>query len=91
MAASALRCRKKTKDQLGGYIELFPAGRQGTGNPGEYGCKGNPPLGVGLRVEKDLGMTHILGRGLFQIGPGQIIKILFLVQNIGPFVINIQE
>lgn len=47
--------------------------------------------GVGLRVEKDLGVTHVVGHRPLQVRPGQVVEILRRVQYGGARVINVEK
>ena len=46
---------------------------------------------MGLRIKKDLGMHHMVGGCALKVSPGQVIKILGLLQHAGPRVVNIQK
>jgi hypothetical protein len=57
----------------------------------EYCLESNAAAGVGLRVEEDLGMEDILGAGLFQIGPGHVVKVLLGLQDGHALVVEVEE
>ena len=46
---------------------------------------------MGLRVEENFGMQHVLSMDLLQVCPGQVVKILFTDQYICPTVINVKK
>jgi hypothetical protein len=46
---------------------------------------------VGLWVEEHFGTAHVLGRGFPQVGPCQIVEVLFVEEHLGRFVINVQK
>lgn len=51
----------------------------------------NAPIGVALWVEKNFGMNNIFDVTTLQIGPGQIEKILFCLQDIRRQIVEIQK
>jgi hypothetical protein len=55
------------------------------------GLEGDAARGMGLRVEEDLGMAHIVGGGARQVGGGHVVEILLGQQHAGAGVINIEE
>jgi len=53
--------------------------------------KCDPTTAMCLGVKHDFGMQDILLPGITQVGSGQFIKILFMAQNPGPGIVNIQK
>src|SRR5215204_6674948 len=43
------------------------------------------------RAEVFFGTAHVLGRGFPQVGPCQIVEVLFVEEHLGRFVINVQK
>ena len=52
---------------------------------------GYAAFGMRLRIEKYLGVAHILFVRLFQISPREIVKIPVLEQDSGPLIVNIEK
>src|SRR5215210_4634133 len=48
-------------------------------------------VGMGLRVEEDLGVAHALGGGPSEIGPGQVVEVPLVEQYLGALVVEVQE
>src|SRR2546428_13842578 len=46
---------------------------------------------MGLGIEEDLGVAHALAAGPGQVGPGQVIEVLFLAQYAAARVIDVEE
>ena len=58
---------------------------------GDDGLEGDTPGGVGLRVEEDLRMQHIVGPRAGQVGPGQFVEIPLVEEHARALVIDIEE
>ena len=58
---------------------------------GDHRFEGHASVGVRLRVEEDLGMTHPLGGGPRQVGPGQVVEILLFHEHPAARVIDVEE
>ena len=82
---------QKTQDQAGTDTQSGLGIGQGTADAVNHGGKRYPAPGVGLRVEKDLGMTHVLGKRPLQIGPGQVVEVLHFNKCVGAGIINIEK
>jgi hypothetical protein len=46
---------------------------------------------VGLRVEENLGMAHIVGMGPDKVCPRQIIEVALLEQHAGAFIVDVEK
>lgn len=57
----------------------------------QHGGEGHAAGGVGLGVEEDLHVYHLVGGAAFQIGPGEVEEILLGDEHAGPQVIEIEE
>jgi len=57
----------------------------------EHRLEGNAAGTVGLGVEEDLHMHHLVGGAAFQIGPGEVEEILLGDQHAGPQVVEIEK
>jgi len=55
------------------------------------GLEGHAACGMGLRIEEDLGVPHVVGGGPGEIGRGHVIEVLFGEQDTRAGVINIEE
>ena len=62
-----------------------------TFNTVEHGLKFDPPHGVALGVKKDLNVADLVGFCAFEIGPGQVEKVLLGQQHRHALIINIKE
>ena len=51
----------------------------------------NPAIRMRLGIEEDLGVAHALASGPNQIGPGQVIEVLFLEKYAAARVIDVEE
>lgn len=58
---------------------------------GDHGRKRHAPRRMGLRVEEDLGMDHVLRVGARQVGPGQVVEILLGPQHRRALVVEIEK
>ena len=75
--------RRDTKFRMGPVTRM----RQ----PFNDGGHGHTALGVSLRIEKDLGVNHVVCSRAFKIGPSHVKEVLFLDQHTGAGVINVQK
>ena len=57
----------------------------------DHDGEGHAPVGVGLGVEEDLGVAHIVGGGALEIGEGQILEVLTGQQHGRARVIDVEE
>jgi hypothetical protein len=46
---------------------------------------------VALRVEENLGMEYVLCTGLFQIGPGHLVEVLFGLEDPHPLIVEVEK
>ncbi|MNZ33871.1 hypothetical protein D3C78_512360 [compost metagenome] len=57
----------------------------------EHGAKGHAPGTVGLGVEEDLHVHHLVGGAAFKVGPGEVEEVLLGDQHAGPQVVEIEK
>src|SRR5438128_3799084 len=58
---------------------------------GDHRLERYASIGVGLRIEEDLRVAHALGGGPRQVGPGQIVEILFRQKHAAASVVDVEE
>jgi len=56
-----------------------------------HGLHGHATLGVRLRIEKQLGMHHMICGSTLEIRPGHVVKILLMQKHAGARIVNVQE
>src|SRR5215207_10024832 len=88
--SSALRCLRK-QDQGRGDTDLPLGIEHGAAYAHDNSLERHASAGVGLWVEEHFGTAHVLGRGFPQVGPCQIVEVLFVEEHLGRFVINVQK
>jgi len=57
----------------------------------DHSFKGDSPVYMGLGIEENFRMAHILAADLLKICPHQVVEILFRLQNPGALVVDIQK
>ena len=57
----------------------------------QHGGKRHAAGGVGLGVEEDLHVHHVIGNAALEIGPGEVEEILFVDEHAGTEVVEIEE
>ena len=57
----------------------------------DHGFEGHAAVGVGLRIEEDLRVADALAGRPREIGPGQVVEVLFLDQNLASRVVDVEE
>jgi hypothetical protein len=62
---------QEAQDQLGADAELGMRARQARCRP-TITVPWHAARGVGLRVEEELGVHHVVGRGALEVGPGHV-------------------
>src|SRR5438874_6764202 len=82
---------KKTEDEPARDVQPDAAVFERPVDAGDDGFEGNAPVGVGLWIEEDLGVTHALRGGPLQVGPGQVVKIQLLKEYMAARVIDVEE
>ena len=82
---------QEAQNHARGKTTLITCFTQGACDTGKHGGDRNAACSMGLRVEKDFGVQHIVGNGPINIRAGQIIKILFSLQDSSTGVIQIQK
>ena len=58
---------------------------------GDHRLERDAAIRVRLGIEEDLGVAHALASGPNQIGPGQVIEVLFLEKYAAARVIDVEE
>ena len=82
---------QKTQNQGRADAQLGLSVHTGALQTGDDGAHGHFTLGVGLRIEKDFRMNHVVGFGSQKVSPSHIVKILRLLQHAGTRIVNIQK
>src|SRR5215210_2985447 len=82
---------EETHYQGRGDAKPLPGVEHGVVYTHDHRLEGHPSAGVGLRIEEHLDTAHVLGGGFLQVGPGQIVEVLFMEEHLGSLVINVQE
>src|SRR5204862_1391363 len=67
---------QKTKDERGADAQLGLGVVASAMQAADDGAHGHVALGVGLRIEKDFCVHHVVGGGTLEVGPGHVVKIL---------------
>ena len=58
---------------------------------GDHRLERNPAIRMRLGIEEDLNVAHTLAGGPGQVGPGQIIEVLFLEKHTAARVVDVEE
>ena len=82
---------QETQNQRRADAQLGLRIHTGAVQTGDDGAHGHLASSVGLWVEKDLGMNHVVCLGTLKVSPCHVIKILWLLQHAGTRVIDIQK
>ncbi len=82
---------QEAHDQAAGDGQFLASLLERARNPGKGHADVDPAGGVRLRIEKNLGMAHVVGTGAHEICPGHVEKVLLLLQDAGAGVINVEE
>src|SRR6202022_4887132 len=82
---------QKAKNQPARDLQPIAAILEGAMDARDPRLEPHPPIGMGLRVEENLGMPHALAGGAFEIGPGELVEILLLEQYPAAGVIDVEE
>ena len=53
--------------------------------------EGDTAVGMGLGIEEDFGVAHVLSMRAGEIGPGQIVEILSLDQHAGAGIVDVEK
>ena len=75
-AASSSRWRRKQRISFEVMPCLASASSMPASRPAHHRVEGDAAIGVGLRIEEDLGMDDIVRRGPVEIGDGEVAEIL---------------
>ncbi|MNI88564.1 hypothetical protein D3C73_1458770 [compost metagenome] len=57
----------------------------------QHDSEGDAAVGMCLRIEEGFGVHHVLFAALQEIGPGQVVEVLFGAQHVGAHVVQVQE
>ena len=82
---------EEAEDQIGAEAKLPSALGQGFRKAPDDGSHGYAPSCVGLGIKEDLGAHHAVPGRPLQVGPGHVEEVLFLDQDAGPGVVDVQE
>src|SRR5437879_5762454 len=82
---------KETEDEPARDVQPGAAVFERTMDAGDDCFEGNAPVGVGLWIEEDLGVTHALRGGPLQVPPGQVVEILLFQEHSAARVIDVEE
>ncbi|MNM58562.1 hypothetical protein D3C81_697950 [compost metagenome] len=82
---------QETQDQPAADAQLFTTMPKRQADAIEHYLERDATIGVGLRVEERLGVNDVLRLAALQVGPGQVIEVLFGAQHVCAPVIEIEE
>jgi hypothetical protein len=72
----------------GGADRRVPAGAP---DAVDHGLERHAARGMGLRVEENFGVAHVVGRGAPQVGRRHVVEILLREQHAGAGVVNVEK
>ncbi|MNX82657.1 hypothetical protein D3C86_1143930 [compost metagenome] len=82
---------QEAKDQAAGDAQFGLGPVHARNQALDHHAEGHAPVGVGLGIEEDLGVAHVVGGGALEIGEGQILEILARQQHGCARVIDVEE
>ena len=82
---------QEAQDQRAGHPELAPRPLACRGEAANDGADRHAARGVRLRIEEDLGVDDVVGRGALEIGAGEVAEILLADEDVRALVIDIQK
>jgi hypothetical protein len=82
---------QEAQDQLGADAQFAAHRCAGAVQAADHGLHRHAARGVGLRVEEDLGVHHVVGRGALEVGPGHVVEVLLGQQHAGAGVVDVQK
>ena len=82
---------EEAHDEPGGEPEPRFGFVEGAADPLDHGRERDPAVGVGLRVEEDLGVAHVVGAGAREVGGGEVVEVLLLEEHARSRVVDVEE
>ena len=82
---------QETHNQRAAYAPFLMGIVAGAADAVQHGFKCHPARGMRLRIEKDFGADDIIFAAAQQVGAGQVVKILFVQQNGGGGIVNVEK
>ncbi|MNI33084.1 hypothetical protein D3C73_870120 [compost metagenome] len=82
---------QEAEDQAGGHAQFGLGPVHARDQALDHHAEGHAPVGVGLGIEEDFGVAHIVGGGALEIGEGQVLEILSRQQHGGARVIDVEK
>jgi len=82
---------QEAQDQRGADAQVCLRIDAGAVQPVDHRFHRHAAFGMGLRVEEQLGVQHVVGRGAHQVGARHVVKILLVQQYAGARVVDIEE
>jgi hypothetical protein len=91
MATGLVQVAQEAQDQAGADAQLRLRLLARPVQAVDHHADGHATVGVGLRVEEELGMHHVVGRGALEVGPGHVEEVGLVQQHAGTGVVDVQE
>jgi hypothetical protein len=82
---------QEAHDELDAQAESGLRVQPGAVQPADHGLERYPAAGVGLGIEEDLGVDHVLGAGPAEVRHGQVVEVLLGQQYRHALVVGGQE
>ena len=82
---------QKAHDKAPADAKLLLPALQRPLDTAEHGSKGDTAGSVGLRVEEDLHMHHLVGGATLKIGPGEVEEVLLGHQHAGTAIVEVEK
>src|SRR2546427_590418 len=82
---------EKAQDQPATDVEPATSILERPVDASDHGFEWHATVRMRLRIEEDLGMAHALAGGPGQVGPCEVVEVLFLEQHAAARVIDVEE
>jgi hypothetical protein len=82
---------QEAEDQLRGDAVAPLAVGEGAADAADDRLHRHAAHGVGLRVEEDLGVDHVVGGGAAQVGRGHVVEVTLGAEHVAAGVIDVEE
>ena len=86
-----VRCRRKQRMRRDDIRSACSASSRARRSPDEDGRERDAAVRVRLRIEEDLGVAHAVGVRPLEVRPGEIVEVLLAEQDLGAFVVDVEE
>ena len=82
---------QKAENELGGNTQLVRRLLLAARDAVDHSGKRHTAVGMGLGIEEDLGMAHVVVSGPSEISQGQLIEVLLVPQHLHALVVQVEE